>query len=309
MSTTSTHHLTDIANLLVNLGVTVTKVGTREIIGNCPVHRHVTGHDDRSPSWSMNSESGLWICFSCGSRGTLPYLVDIISGGTVDSLGIQRLLIDNGMNRLLSPKEQDQEEAPIDPQDFLSFKRVSDSRCASKNLDPDTVFTYGVRWNPNNKSWSIPIIHSTGQLQGWQEKKKGWVRNYPIGVKKSKTLFGIERFRSKTAILLESPLDVVRFAGVFSRPQALASFGAFVSDEQMRLLTHVADTVIIAMDNDKAGFDANKQIYNRMTFPRKGIRWWNYSETIAKDIGDMSDEEIEHGMLTATIIPPWISNV
>lgn len=309
MTTASTHLSTDIASILVDIGVDVRKTGDKEILGCCPVHKRVTGHEDSNPSWSMNAESGLWICFSCGSRGTLPYLVDILSGGMIDSLGIQRMMIDHGMNKLLAPKEQEDEETFVNPQDFFAFKRVSDKRCESRNLDPDITFTYGVRWNPDNKSWSIPIIHSTGQLQGWQEKKKGWVRNYPVGVKKSKTLFGIERFRSKTAVLVESPLDVVRFAGVFNKPQALASFGAFVSDEQLRLLTHVADAVVVAMDNDKAGLEASKNIYKRMSMPRKGVRWWNYKGNNVKDIGDMSDEEVEHGLLTATIIPPWISNV
>jgi hypothetical protein len=148
-----------------------------------------------------------------------------------------------------------------------------------------------------------------GQLMGWQEKKKGWVRNFPVGVEKSKTLFGIERFRSRTAILVESPLDVVRFAMVYKSPQALASFGAYVSKEQLELLVHSADTLVVAMDNDEAGLEASKRIYKTMAQPRRGIKWWNYSGTTAKDIGDMADQEIRFGFLNATVVPPWVPNV
>lgn len=293
-----------IADILVDLGVHVSKVGDREITGKCPVHKRVTGHEDSHPSWSMNAESGLWICFSCGARGTLPMLASELSGGNLDFFGIQKLIVNSSFERLTQTKEEQEEE--LDVSAFFNFHRVSDKRCASRSLDPDITYSYGVRWNTDHKAWSIPIMHSTGRLMGWQEKKTGYVRNFPIGVEKSNTLFGIERFRSKTAVLVESPLDVVRFAGVFDKPQALASFGAYVSSVQLRILTYVADTVVIAMDNDKAGREACKRLYKTMSTPRKGVRWWNYDGMDVKDIGDMTDDQIERGLATATIIPPWI---
>lgn len=293
------------ADILSDLGVRIKKVGEKEIQGYCPVHHRTVGHVDNHPSWSMNAESGLWLCFSCGARGTLSMLVDELSGGSVDSFGVQRLLVEHGLNRLFTPPSSPQEKQ-LDTSDFFSFVRVSDARCFHRNLDPDLVFSHGVRWNPVNKAWAIPIFHISGVLQGWQEKKIGSVRNYPVGVEKGSTLFGIERFRSKTVVLVESPLDVIRFSGVFKTPQAVASFGAHVSNQQMRLLTSIADTVVIALDNDKAGKEANKILFKRLANPRKGIRWWNYGGTDAKDIGDMTDTEIEHGYLNSSVIPPWI---
>jgi DNA primase len=296
---------TDLVSILANNGVDVRRVGTREITGCCPVHALRTGKVDKSPSWSINADTGLWICFSCGARGTLPMLLSEISGGEVDTLAIQKMLVNSSMDRLLSePREKTEHQFVSD--DFFNFLRVSDKRCHKRNLDPDIVYSYGVRWNPDHKAWSIPIMDQLGRLHGWQEKKLGYVRNFPVGVEKGQTLFGVERFRSRTAVLVESPLDVVRFAGVFSKPQAVASFGAYVTDQQLRLLTYVADKVIVALDNDKAGREASVKLYKRMPSPRKGVRWWNYSGTDAKDIGDMTDEEIERGCLTATVVPPWI---
>ncbi len=305
MTMTSTHPSTDLVAVLADIGVVVTRVGEREITGKCPVHRRLTGRDDGHPSWSMNAESGLWLCFSCGGRGTLSMLVNELTNGHVDSLGVQQMLINHGMNRLTSPK-QSKIEQQFDGEDFFQFGRVSDKKCHTKGLDPDLVFSYGVRWNTNNKTWAIPIFDTLGVLKGWQEKRTGYVRNHPVGVEKGLTLFGVERFRSKTAVLVESPLDVIRFSGVFNKPQAVASFGAYVSTQQLRLLTNIADSIIIAMDNDKAGKEASKNIFKRIGVPRKGIRWWNYASTDAKDIGDMTDAEIENGLLTATVLPPWV---
>ena len=75
MTTTSARPSTDLASLLQSAGIQIKSAGEREITGKCPVHVRVTGREDRSPSWSINAESGLWICFSCGARGTLTMLM------------------------------------------------------------------------------------------------------------------------------------------------------------------------------------------------------------------------------------------
>lgn len=305
MAATSTHLSTDIAHVLQTVGVELIRIGDREITGRCPVHIRTVGREDRSPSWSISATTGLWICFSCGARGTLSSLLRELAGD--ESISAQQFLVNAGMQRLTAGDAPADAPAVVDRDAFFTFERVTNRRCAARNLDPDLVHRFGVRWNPAHKSWAIPIISPLGQLQGWQEKKPGWVRNYPVGVKKGQTLFGVERVRSRTVVLVESPLDVVRFAGVYNKPNAVASFGATVSFEQCRLLTHIADRLVIAMDNDEAGRESSKYLYKVLDTPRRGIRWWNYAGTDAKDIGDMTDEEIERGLSTATVVPPWVS--
>lgn len=306
--TTSTHHSTNIAQVLQNLGVDVHRIGEREITGKCPVHIRTVGREDRSPSWSMNASNGLWICFSCGARGSLGSLIHELSDGKdgVDPFTIQKLLVESSYSSLVTPKPTES-EIYVDREAFFSFSRIPENLSESRNLNPDILHRHGVRWNQERKAWAIPIMSPTGRLDGWQEKKFDSVKNYPIGVKKSQTLFGVERFTSSTAVIVESPLDVVRFAAVgIAHTQALATFGAYVSDAQIELILHLADKIVIAMDNDDAGVQSSKKIYKQIGTPRKGLFWWNYSNTTAKDIGDMSDNEIINGFNTATIFPPWI---
>lgn len=294
-----------IADLLRHLGVDIRRVDSREISGRCPVHIKTVGKEDRSPSWSMNAETGLWICFSCGARGTLGHLVSELTGEEESILTVHRLLIDSGLNRLSAP-ESVKVEAPVDWVAFGKFSRVPEKRLHTRNLDDDAAWRYGIRWDADNKCWITPIVSPFGELKGWQSKKVGWVRNYPEGVVKSETLFGIERFTGQTAVLVESPLDVVRLASVFDRPQGLASFGAYVSDTQMRLIGTVASGLIVAMDNDEAGLSSSRRLFKNLPNFRRGVRWFNYRESDAKDIGDMTDDEIERGILTATLLPPWV---
>jgi hypothetical protein len=54
----------DIVDALESLGVDLKKRG-REWTGSCPFHQ------DRSPSFSVSQDKGVWVCFSCNRGGDL----------------------------------------------------------------------------------------------------------------------------------------------------------------------------------------------------------------------------------------------
>jgi len=291
-----TPHLTDLSEILKVSGVEVLRVTDREITGRCPVHERVTGHADNSPSWSMNASTGLWLCFSCGARGTLSMLLSELSGE--EGISAQQFLINAGMQRLTNAATSTyQVPQKLDTEAFFKFERVSDKHCFAKNLDPDIIYRYGVRWNPANKSWCIPIISSMGSLMGWQEKRPGWVRNFPIGIEKSKTLFGVERFRSRTSVLVESPLDVVRLETV-GITGAVATFGAIVSEAQLKLIRS-SESVVAAFDNPNTDDAGRKACESLIVSARKygiEVKFFNYNGLPAKDPGEMTAEDIHFGL-------------
>lgn len=305
MAMVSETHLTDLGNVLKSLGVDIRRAEGREISGRCPVHKRVTGREDGSPSWSMSAETGLWICFSCGARGTLSMLVSELTGEPDAIMAVHHFLIDRNLERLTSEVEVVKKKPEVDWISFSKFGAAPASELRKRAIDPDQARMHGIRWDTERAAWIIPIVNQFGDLQGWQTKARDWVRNFPVGVKKSESLFGIERFKGGTAILVESPLDVVRFASVFDKPQALATFGAAVSTKQIGLLASVADKVIIAMDNDDAGKQSSKKFFKTLPYFRKGVWWWDYSGTTAKDIGDMTNDEIELGLLNSSQMPNW----
>ena len=303
---TMTTGTTDLAGVLMELGVDVRRSNGREISGCCPVHEKRTGRADGSPSWSMNAETGLWICHSCGAKGTLASLVSELTGNPDSVAAVNQLLIETGINRLTAP---DRVEYKPDV-DWVSYSRYEHpplNELVKRNLDPDVALAHGIKWNVIKKAWVIPIVSPLGELMGWQEKGYNYFNNEPTGVKKSATLFGIERFQSRTAVLVESPLDVVRFASSFGGMQALAAFGAHVSKEQMTLLATVADRVIIALDHDKAGTESAKTLLKSLPRFRDGIYWLDYSKTDAKDIGDMTDAEVDYAVVNASVLPWWMA--
>jgi hypothetical protein len=71
------------------------------------------------------------------------------------------------------------------------------------------------------------------------------------------------------------------------------------------------DRLIMALDNDTAGKLESSRLYglqkdsiNSLTGYRKRVWWWDYSGTDAKDIGDMSDDQILAGLSNITRTPP-----
>ena len=59
----------NIEQIAEELGLTKTKLRGDELTASCPLH------DDRHPSFSINTDTGLWLCQSQCGGGALPELV------------------------------------------------------------------------------------------------------------------------------------------------------------------------------------------------------------------------------------------
>ena len=295
--------------VLERLGVIITTVGDTEVGGRCPVHHLTVGKEDRSPSWSMNLYSGLWICYSCGAKGNLSQLVLQLTDSSDEAVLVNEYILSSGLARLKAGTSDPAEAQPsVDLSTYRKFVPVPEQLLEYRRIDPVVAQRFGIRWDPQPRHWIIPIISSTGDLWGWQAKGKGYFRNVPTGVPKSRTLFGIERFKAQVAVLVESPLDVVRLASL--RPglltHGLASFGAHVSTYQLNLMSRWADTIVIALDNDEAGICAAERVARDCPRPRGGINYLRYEHTNAKDIGDMTNDELEEALTGASALPWWL---
>jgi len=293
----------DLAGALTRLGVNVTTVGESEIGGHCPIHA------DNSPSWSMNVTTGLWICYACGATGNLSQLALRLSVSGDEAMLVNQFIIESGLESLKSKGGGEEVFIPkADVDTYRRFQPVPEQLLKSRGMDASVAQRYGLRWDPQPRHWIVPIVSPSGELWGWQAKGKGYFRNVPVGVNKSRTLFGLDRFRARTAVLVESPLDVVRLssARLGIGMGGLASFGAHVSQVQLSLLSGRADIIVIALDNDTAGITAAKRVHAECPRPRGGISFLRYEHTNAKDIGEMTDDEIEEAVTKASAVPWWV---
>ena len=180
-----------------------------------------------------------------------------------------------------------------------AFTYVPVEVCKLRGLLPTCVEEYGVKWDARNKNWIIPIREPiTNTLLGWQEKgfDHRYFNNSPKGVKKSETLFGYKELETNWAIVVESPLDVVRLASL-GYP-GLATYGASVSKEQFNIIRGI-DNIIFAMDNDEAGRLSSIGLLSTCKQLNLEAKFFNYSQTDMKDVGGMSKDEIEWGLQNA----------
>ena len=298
----------DVEKTLLALDLPLAAQRGDEVNGLCPMHKKRTGKEDHHPSWWINVITGAHICFSCGYKGNLYTLVRDLRGIDYHEAkefidGQAELPIDTLLRRIKDlPQYIQPAEEPIgmsearlavysDPPAFELKKRF---------LTAEAAKHHGVLWDVNNVAWILPIRHpDTYELMGWQEKGASgrFFRNQPQGVKKSKTVFGVEVMATDILVVVESPLDVVRLrcAGVEG---AISTFGALVSEDQAKIMRR-AEKVVAAFDKDEAGLKAAESM---RPYARKyGINlfFFDYKGIDVKDPGDMTVDEIHRGIENA----------
>jgi len=298
-----------IIHILDELGIKYNVYG-KEATAACPYHS-----PDRHPSWYINLRTGLHHCFSCGARGNLAHLVSHQKGIPYPQSVIY-------VNEIVGWAKADQwiedyeakNFAPpsfkISEADMAMFTDIPEEILTGRNINPDLAKKFGVRWNAVNRSWILPIRDPYSyELWGWQEKFNDTrlFRNYPAGIRKSKTLFGLDSFADgSTAILVESPLDAVRVSD-FGAGCGLASSGLQISDTQLSLVFERADVVALTLDSDSAGIRETARIC-RECRGRAKIWVFSYDHVLAKDPGDMNDIEIILGFANMRSGIWWLNN-
>lgn len=299
--------LYNIEKVLDSLELTLHYQRGSEVNGTCPMHEERTGKTDHNPSWWINLETGVHICFSCGYKGNLYKLVKDVK--KIDDWDIAKFLeeepevpIDELRRRLMSLPEYVAPEQKIAMSEarLAVFDSPPESALKHRNISAYSAEVYGVLWDTKNSNWILPLREPNfHKLIGWQEKgsRSRFFRNYPAGVRKSTTLFGVEVQRDDLVIVVESPLDCLRLYTAGFKG-AVATCGALVSSDQAKLLRR-SSVIIAAFDNpkiDDAGKKASKELRQ---FARKyglEVKFFNYGDSGKKDPGDMTDDELAWGI-------------
>lgn len=309
----------DLEDALTELGIDVWRSTDEEVTALCPAHERRTGAPQRHATWSVNRHTGLMNCFSCGFKGTFIDLVmELLFPNDVFRAArwVRQFGVSLASARELVPydEREQREEAPtiLVPETRLAMYDDPPAWALEERmLSAESCQHYGVRWDSRHESWIIPVRTPTGELAGWQEKwqKRKRFINDPKDMKKSLCLFGFDVFPvGEPAVLLESPLDVPRLYTA-GWEGGLSFFGAAWSQQQMRLVEAVTDEAVSALDNDKEGrvhaerlrvgdWDKGKQMTPGWA-GRLHLRFLSYEGTDAKDVGAMSEDEIQRALYDA----------
>jgi hypothetical protein len=310
----------DVEAALQGLGIDYT-VNGREAQSLCPMHYKRTNKYDNSPSWWINLDTGVHMCFSCHYKGNLLHLTcDVkelyitawgsdlqdydyqaarlwlasIAEVSIEQLAEQMASLPSYIHALPKPLEMSEARLAV-------FDTPPAEQLAKRNLSEKSAMTYGVLWDSKESRWILPLREPHfNTLYGWQEKGIGadrYFRNRPAGLQKSKTLFGIGNQNESLVIVVESPLDCLRLDSV-GYSGAVAICGSSISEDQVKLLRY-SKKIIFALDNDAAGYKGSKEM---LTWGRKyglNLFYFNYGGSGKKDPGDMTSEEIRWGIENA----------
>jgi hypothetical protein len=301
--------LEEMENVLGRLNIDPVQTRGDEILALCPGHKELTGKEDRSPSWWINAETGAHICFSCGFKGNIWSLIATVQGlkdanGFLDYADAKDWLYLSFDNISLGKDEDDQDDEPV----FKEVSNMGESRLALFTYPPEVAlkargFTlqaaekHQLLWDPKFSNW-ISVIREpySNKLLGWQEKgfKRRYFKNYPPGVQKSTTLFGLNRYKGGRMIVVESPLDVVRLESV-GISGGVSTYGSMISNTQLNMIRD-ADEILFALDNDESGLGSSKTMLEKSIELGFEARFFNYAHTEMKDVGGMSRSEILTGL-------------
>lgn len=244
--------------IVADFGLRNVKRSGQNLVASCPfTHNHPNG--DRNPSFSINPETGLWLCFACGESGNLPQLAMKVLGmdrfeaerryGQEITEGSIRSMIDGRFDRPqpLTPLQADVSGWCANRTEYWKFRGFTD----------ETIGKWRLGYSTEMRRAMVPVYFK-GELVGWSGRaiddsmQPKWLHSKDMP--KSEILFGMDNFTGDSVVLVEAPLSVIML-DQYGVHNAVSSFGCKLSDAQARLLRANYNNVLIWYDPDDAGRD------------------------------------------------------
>jgi DNA primase len=194
----------------------------------------------------------------------------------------------------------------IEPFDIELIKKLH-SECTSserakeywqgRGITAESVETFKLGYSTNQDMVTVPVQADNGMYVGFVARSvEGKSFKNSTNMPRSKVLFNLNRCKFEEIIVVESSFDAIKLHQMGLN--AVATLGANVSREQIKLLEKYATKIILAPDSDDAGQTFVKKIMDNIK--SRDISLINIPEG-KKDIGDMTKQEILDAMDNKTL--------
>lgn len=280
----------DLGVIVDELGIKIDHVAGDEWIAICPLH------DDHSPSFSINTTKFVYNCFSCGG-GSLPDLVARLRGIGIDE-AIQWLMrgiaeydedparfMERFTKSLMVSVVREEIHYPVFNESVLNpfIKGLHDSDRAQSYLNgryisPDVAERFKIGYDESAFRANVKFGTYTGEaiilphffkseLVGYQQRwigkdKPDWVPKYTNtgSFPKDVTLWNYDQAieSDSLTIVVESVFTAIYLEAMGFN--AVATFGAEVTDQQVRILSNFGRGLVLAFDNDDTGYRATDHL-------------------------------------------------
>jgi hypothetical protein len=285
-------------SLLEEFGAVNIRSSSRgELVHGCLVSPGQHSDQDRHPTASLNFKKLTYNCLGCGSHGGLLWFIATCRKGSsqeardwlAKATGIGGAVMDlSDLLRFFDAAYADKkrESAPIPKYSERVLDAwpgihpyltdgVPEIGFDGRHIPEENLMHFRVGYSqhfpigPNRISERIVIPHFwKDDLVGWQTRrlnKRDGTAKYLASpdFPKDATLFNYDPTRKKAGIV-ESMLSSIKH---YHALPLEATFGATITEHQMRLMQR-HETVVLWLDNDKAGWDAVEGRYDEVW--RKG---------------------------------------
>jgi len=238
-------------SVLEELGIEGSESGDGWLICLCPFHI------ERHPSFSVNVETGGWICFSKCGQGNIIQLISRAKGIRISEASefLERRRISKKVSyeTLLQAltKDKTEEESTEEPKKEFYDRTKFPSLLRRRGFDPQVLKKWGVGYSHTRNAAVIPV-GDLGYMYRNIDTEFRPKYEYPSWLKKSHILFGLEHWEGPDMIVVEGPLDCI-WMHQMGFTNTVAILGARVSKVQSASFFKTADVVCLLLDNDEAG--------------------------------------------------------
>lgn len=292
-----------ILELFKNYNIDIITDGGNELNIFCPFHKNLN-----SAAFYINKKTGLWQCFnpSCAKRGNFRQLYRQITGKSYSkNIAIDPVALAKEIERGFRT-DQDSNELDIDNVsiDYNSNEQTNVlDQFIERGIDLETLEYFEVGYSDIKKRIVIPVRDANYKLVGFigratmDHQQPRYL--YNKGFKRADVLFNIQNAKHHpSCIVTEGSVDamMVHQAGYNN---VVATLGAQVSPNQIKMLKRYFDHIVIFSDNDEAGFAMRSDIIDLCR--GKKITEAKIAEG-CKDPGEMTKEQIQFSIENTTQI-------
>lgn len=257
-----------IINLLESKEVKNIKIANDEIRCCCPFH------DEDNPSFSINIETGNYICFSgkCNVKGDIYSFISKMTNTSYSDakrkldINFANVKFSNIISNTLKlfKDENKDEKVMLNDYDFIELINFKDKDKILKqiNIDEDIAIKVGLKIclsKPYKSRLVVPISKDIYEFRDLT-KKSNKKCLYESGVKIGNHLFSIIVSNNNSIFLTEGTKDAMSVAGFGFN--SCCTFGINISNKQIsKILKLGISKVYILRDNDEAGLISSKNTY------------------------------------------------
>ena len=261
-----------IRKVLEDYGVEKINASGANLTCCCPLPEH----KDHNPSFSINEETGLWLCFGCGRKGNYYHFISLMDGITYQEakdnfksdLGqhYYNRMIEDSLESLDRNKEQEHSiTTPLITEPIEKWKYWREL-LNKLNIKPEIAIKFGLAIcmeEPYKYRLAIPLYEDN--ILFWElrdlTKKSPKKCLYTKGTKTAKILYQcITHPEKEYGFLCEGTKDALTVAGYDEN--SFSCFGLNISERQLSLIIKSGiKKLYMLYDSDKPGVEGAKRNY------------------------------------------------